>query len=61
MLSAPDKSLLLCGSAGCHRTVLMAIEGFSVIGSKLAVYGFIEITVAKLNYANRARKVSIQR
>ena len=39
----------------------MAIEGFSVIGSKLAVYGFIEITVAKLNYANRARKVSIQR
>jgi len=39
----------------------MAIDGFSVIGSELAVYGFIEITVAKLNYANRARTVIIRR
>jgi hypothetical protein len=29
----------------------MAIDGFSVIGSELAVYGFIEITIAMLNYA----------
>jgi hypothetical protein len=38
----------------------MAIDGFSVTGSGFAVYGFIEITVAKLNYANRARKVIIR-
>ena len=46
---------------GCHRTVLMAIDGFSVIGSDFAVYGFIEITAAKLNDANRARTVIIHK
>jgi hypothetical protein len=30
----------------------MAIDVFSAFGSELAVYGLIEITVAKLNYAN---------
>jgi hypothetical protein len=39
----------------------MAIDGFSVTDSERAVYGFIEITVAKLNYTNRARKVIIQK
>jgi len=35
----------------------MAVDGFSVISSKFAVHDFIEITVAKLNYDNRARIV----
>ena len=42
---------------GCHRAVLVAVDGFSVIGSEFAVHGFMEIAVAKLNYANRARTV----
>lgn len=50
---------LPCG--GCHRTVLMAIDVFSVIGSEPAVYGLIEITVAMLNYAKRAIKVIIRK
>ena len=39
----------------------MAVDGFSVIGSEFAVHGVIEITVAKLNNANQARTVSIQK
>jgi hypothetical protein len=37
---------------GCHRTVLMAIDGFSVTGSKPAVCDSIETTVATSNNAN---------
>ena len=39
----------------------MAIDGFSIIGSDFAVYGFIEITAAKLNDANQARTVIIHK
>ncbi|MDL0125215.1 hypothetical protein PNP85_08550 [Halobacterium salinarum] len=45
---------------GCHRTVLMAIDGFSVTDSKPAVCGFIEITVAMSNNANGVRRVTIR-
>jgi len=39
----------------------MAVDGFSVIGSEFAVHDFIEITVAKLNYANRPRTIIIRK
>jgi len=35
----------------------MAVNEFSFIGSESAIHGFIEITVTKLNDANRARIV----